>query len=168
MKNKKFKRMVKSVYTNDGDSMPGDKCKTFGCDGAIEHENDMSDVSCSCHISPPCSKCCNESPLYCPECDWHEDDLTTKKQRKDELARKERSYLYQTVFPKKRTLEDLDDSKIDYIIGTTGYYGMIYEGVFPFGTSRGDILSLFNTCFGYRFDYLDMDKRVFKLVVYTD
>ncbi len=56
---------------NDG-KISGDTCD---CGiGVLEHEDDMGDSSCTCFINAPCSKCHNESPLLCGECDWHEDD----------------------------------------------------------------------------------------------
>lgn len=38
------------------------------CKGIIEQIED-DNLSCSCHISAPCSKCCN-TKQYCEKCGW--------------------------------------------------------------------------------------------------
>ncbi len=45
----------------------GELCNREGCTGVIEEHD--TDLSCSCHINPPCSKCVDDRH-YCPECNW--------------------------------------------------------------------------------------------------
>jgi hypothetical protein len=45
-------------------------CRRDGCCGRIE----IKPVeNCSCHISAPCPAC-TDTPLWCPDCDWHSND----------------------------------------------------------------------------------------------
>lgn len=56
---------------NDG-KIEGDKCDCGV--GTLEHEDSKYEDSCTCFINAPCSKCHNESPLLCYECEWNAED----------------------------------------------------------------------------------------------
>jgi len=47
--------------------LEGEVCRRDGCSGVIKRSS--SDLSCSCHIAPPCPACIEERE-FCPECDW--------------------------------------------------------------------------------------------------
>ena len=50
----------------------GDICYRLACPGIIELE---PLENCSCHLGhPPCWNCTNRK-LFCPECDWMEEDF---------------------------------------------------------------------------------------------
>lgn len=111
--------------------LQGEVCNRLGCKGVIdEHEKD----GCSCHISPPCSNCIRDAH-YCPECEW------SGEEEQNEHYKKMKQY-YKDNPPKEmkvKTLADLDNNKIDYIRTFTGYYGYVYEGVFPEGTTLDEV-----------------------------
>jgi len=61
MEARKIIRSLESVG-----EFPGDTCNRDGCGGTLD---DLREGGCSCHISPPCSYCC-ETDVRCNECDW--------------------------------------------------------------------------------------------------
>lgn len=130
----------------------GDICNRKGCKGIIE-EREKGD--CSCHINPPCSAC-TEPRAYCLICDWDE---------AEELAyvSKEKYKLIDYGF------RALDKTKIDYRISSTSCT-QTYEGVYPEGTTRDQILKELGTggdCErNGRWGYF-ADGR-FKYIAYTD
>ncbi len=135
----------------------GDKCNRDGCTGDMVAVDD--DSSCSCHICPPCNHCV-DMKYYCNECGFETEEP-------EPLKSNSSGYVF-NYGQEPKTIADLDNSKIDYLVIPGSYYNMIYDGVFPKGTTMADILKLFNTCFGCRWLLFDSDLQRFKLKVYTD
>lgn len=49
----------------------GNICNRDGCSGEIISDA-SDDMSCRCHLSPPCAKC--TAGVHCNECGWSSDD----------------------------------------------------------------------------------------------
>ena len=132
----------------------GEVCNRNGCTGIIMEDDDI-DGGCSCHINPPCSYCTTPKG-YCDECGWVDevdDSIPTT---------------YKPIIPeyKRRTVADLDNSKIDYISKPHTHFSMIKEGVYPIGTSVVDVVKVVKGSFGGRFVTFGDGK--FKYIAYTD
>lgn len=137
----------------------GEICNRGGCAGLIEINDEGC---CSCHISPPCSYCVDDKH-FCPECGWS--------------GREEQHYvspvlyalppLYEYRSPTER-FNALKGDKVEWVDITPkeNYYFMVEKGKYPEGTTREEILSHFDVCFGYA--YLHMSEGVFEIKYYTD
>jgi hypothetical protein len=129
----------------------GDRCKENGCNGVLE----WGEVEgCSCHIHPPCSACVN-NVLVCPKCGW-EDEPPAYKDIEVAPGLAMREYR-----PKQ-----LDKTKIDYRNKMHTHFSMIKEGVYPEGTTRGEVEAVVKGTFGGRFKQFGRGK--FEYVAYTD
>jgi hypothetical protein len=134
----------------------GEVCNRDGCQGIIqEHEKEGF---CSCHINPPCSYCV-DSVAYCELCDW-------------DGYEEQKDYIYpstQSNFDfKVRTINDLDNSKIDWISESHTHFSMKKIGVFPKGTTPEEVAKEVRGTFGGRFSYFREDSQRFEYIAYTD
>lgn len=129
----------------------GDVCNRNGCTGIIE---EYERRGCSCHINPPCSAC-TEPRAFCSVCDWQEaaDVISSPTE-------------YKSLAWKVRTLNDLDKTKIDYLIKPHTHFSQICEGVYPEGTIMAEVLEKVKGSFGGRFEYFGNGR--FKYIAYTD
>jgi hypothetical protein len=110
----------------------GEICNREGCRGIIdEHDKD----GCSCHSAPPCSSC-TRTYEYCPECDWdHQEEIEAEYAKRTIISD---GITY--ILPKRKTIDDLDKSKIDWFHSGGWHSGTEITGVYPEGTTREDIL----------------------------
>ena len=136
----------------------GHVCNRNECKGVIaEYETELS---CSCHIHPPCSKC-TEDRRYCPECDWYS---------KDDYVDNMNGFVIQVDSKTKNynswKRRDLDPSKIDFHVLSHTNFSQICEGVYPEGTTSAQVLEKVRGTFGGRFEYFGNGK--FKYIAYTD
>jgi hypothetical protein len=135
----------------------GDTCNRNGCKGVMKELE--TDRGCSCHICAPCSHCVNA--IYeCQECG----EVT-------ELAEQSRRPAQTFVMPERRTdkerFDSLKDDEFGYVTIAGKYYWMEYWGKYPASMSAQDVVSQFNTCFGYKWLRRPVD-GVFHIKVYTD
>lgn len=146
----------------------GQQCGRNGCLGIIDEH--VSDKSCSCHISPPCSHC-TEDRHFCPVCDWqgsdgereHKLSEANKEYYKNEMEkwRKNRELFYQ----KFRDGEGI--TKLEMRREPHTHFTQIVRGIFPKGTeTRETLLSRVNGSFGGRWNILTENK--FEFIAYTD
>ena len=129
----------------------GDKCPETNCKGIVDYppvEN------CSCHISPPCSKC-TDNPLTCTICGWEEEAPAYK-----EIP------VAPGLSMREYKPRPLDKSKIDYRAKMHTHFSMIKEGVYPEGTTRAEVEEVVKGTFGGRFEKFGGGK--FEYVAYTD
>lgn len=133
----------------------GNICNRNGCQGIIdEHERH----SCNCHINPPCSAC-TENRRFCPVCDWN----GSEEQKEVPITN---SYGQNTSIYKEKTIDDLDKTKIDYLIKPHTNFSQIVEGVYPENTTIEEVGNKVMGTFGGRFDYFEKGK--FRYIAYTD
>jgi len=152
---------------NDSDGeiglVSGEKCNRDGCNG-IMHEID-DDSSCSCHICPPCSHCVDVR-FQCDECGYE-----TETPSYSEINSKEASTIgIPDYFRWKSTEEkfnELKDNEFGYVTICGKYYWMEAKGKYPEGMTTEEILSKFNTCFGYKWLKAPCNGQ-FHLKYYTD
>jgi hypothetical protein len=111
----------------------GDTCNRDGCDGVIEKDRDEITTGCSCHLTPPCGYC--TAMEICPKCDW------SAEEEADAEAAKHPKPKPSTWEYKRKTIDDLDKSKIDWYISDSWHSGMEVTGVYPEGTKMQDILT---------------------------
>ncbi|MCP9290046.1 hypothetical protein [Gracilimonas sediminicola] len=133
----------------------GEICNRNGCKGIIE----VHDVegTCSCHINPPCSYCTHPKE-YCAECDWSAE----KEQYESEKSRvKQKPWNF-----KIKTIDDLDKSKIDWIVKTHTHFTMICDGVYPDGTTKEEVREKVKGTFGGKFTRFENGR--FTFTAYTD
>jgi hypothetical protein len=110
----------------------GDLCNRDGCKGTINvHDKE----GCSCHINPPCSSCARTYE-YCPECGWDHQEEADEEYRKRVVITDGLTY----ILPKRRTLDDLDKSKIDWFCSGGWHSGTEVTGVYPEGTKMKEVL----------------------------
>lgn len=134
----------------------GEVCnRNADCPGIIKEKERQG--SCSCHINPPCSYCVDDYH-YCSLCGW---DGREEQQNYRSPITTSSIYDY-----KIRTLKDLDNTKIDYIIRSHTHFTMIVEGVCPLGTTANEVRKVINGTFGGRFEHFGGGK--FKFIAYTD
>lgn len=141
----------------------GVTCNRNGCDGVIA----LAEAEgCYCHISPPCSAC-TALRLYCPECDWREED--------DPLVRMtEGPIIYMNTdlgvpwCPKVKRV--LDPTKIDYHTESHSSCSQKCTGVCPLGTSSETVRKACDGTFGGRFERWNSGKDYisFIFIAYTD
>jgi hypothetical protein len=136
----------------------GDKCPQEGCSGVLDWYDDP-DISCSCHICAPCSKC-TDSRLCCTECGEEVEDLEEDKWDTPQ-GKSAVSFLKEWMKPK-----ELDNSKIDYYSRSHTHFSMIKEGVYPKGTTQEEVYKEVAGSFGGRFESFSEGK--FKFIAYTD
>ena len=130
----------------------GDKCNREGCPGII-HEREKR--SCSCHINPPCSAC-TDPRAYCEVCGWDsQDELPVG----NKLEYKYGEY-------KSKEFKDLDRTKIDWIPLRHTHFSMVKKGVYPEGTTAGEVAEKVKGTFGGRFTSFGNGK--FEYIAYTD
>ena len=143
-----------SVESQKPGYQEGDTCNRNGCTGILDtHPVD----GCYCHISPPCGAC--TSPRgFCPECGWEEAD-DPEPETVDVPAENQVHY----TPPVKR---ELDPTKIEWFDFPHSSSSMIKEGVYPEGTTRGEVLEKVSGTFGGRFEHFGDGK--FKYIAYTD
>jgi hypothetical protein len=135
--------------------LKGETCNRNGCDGIInEHPKEGG---CSCHINPPCSYC-TTSTEYCPKCGW---DGKDEQDNYIKNMPKQKEWEY-----KIRTVEDLDKTKISWIIEGHTHFSMKCIGVYPKEATRDDVLKQVRGTFGGRFTYFENGK--FTYIAYTD
>lgn len=135
------------------------------CDGElVEHiPKELEDISCSCHISPPCSKCVSIGRYgLCKKCDDIIDfmDIGWNKPKSKPSRGISDRYIRKT-----RTIDDLEDGVFGYI-SEPKYARTDYVGKYPKGMTADELLDKFNTCFGYR--GFSMKDGRFRLTVHTD
>lgn len=137
----------------------GDICGRNGCNGVIALLE--TDGCCSCHINPPCGYCTTPRE-YCPECDW---------EASGELKCSNLNGFHVRYVPKTNIYvgwkrRELDKTKIDYHILSHTNSSQICEGVYPDGTTMGEVERIVAGTFGGRFEYFGNGK--FKYIAYTD
>lgn len=133
----------------------GDVCGRNGCEGVIEvHPVE----GCSCHISPPCSAC-TKPRNFCPECGWELADDEVFNDYLVNVDHETGSFRFWEPRP-------LDPTKIDWRSSSHTNSSMIKEGVYPPGTTSGEVRKLVDGTFGGRFEYFKDGK--FKFIAYTD
>jgi len=128
-----------------------DICPEKGCEGKLQYPEV---VDCSCHISPPCSKCV-DNPLTCDECGWEEEAPEYK-----EIP------VAPGLLMREYKPRALDKSKIDYRSKIHTNSTMIKEGCHPKGISREEVVKEVRGTFGGRFEYFG--GTTFKYIAYTD
>jgi hypothetical protein len=96
--------------------LEGEQCNRDGCKGIIVQNS--SDGSCSCHISPPCSTCCNTSQ-YCEECGWDNEYEYSLEQAKRKIIEASR--------PKTEPIPYIYDERKIYSVYK--YFDTYYEGI---------------------------------------
>lgn len=154
--------MINRNHSEETGQLEGDVCNRNGCKGIIaEHETE----NCSCHISPPCSAC-TTSKEYCPECDWEAvDDETYFNDYVVRPANPKTAY----VSMKPRAL---DHTKIDWRYEPHTHFTMKKIGVFPYGTTKDELVHAIQGTFGGRFEaYTDATPErpgTFSYIAYTD
>jgi len=135
----------------------GDVCNRNGCKGVMREQE--TDTCCSCHINPPCSHCTN-AIFECEECG-----------EETEVPGMDCSPSQPMVFPEYKTnqerFNELEDGKFDYVTIPGKYYWMEYWGKMSREMTGADVVSKFNTCFGYRW-IKHPSNGVFHIKVYTD
>lgn len=136
----------------------GDICNRNKCQGIIKEA--YTNLSCSCHINPPCAKC-TEDRHYCPECDWSADDDYQIKLNGYLIDVDSKTHNYNSY--KQR---ELDLTKIDWHDKSHTHFSMIKEGVYPVGVTKSQVLEKVQGTFGGRFEYFGNGK--FKYIAYTD
>lgn len=133
----------------------GETCNRNGCNGVItEHETDLT---CSCHVSPPCSYC-TDSRDYCPKCGWDG--------REDQIEQQSKVKVEPLFNFKSKTFHDLDKTKIDWIYEHHTHFSMIKKGVYPIGTTEKEVYEEVKGTFGGRFE--QFGNGTFKFIAYTD
>jgi len=132
----------------------GETCKRDGCVGVIDEYE--KEGCCSCHINPPCGYCVEDN-LYCPVCEWYS---------KDEPITPPVKAPNKDILFKRRTVDDLDNTKIDWISKSHTHFSMIKEGVYPEGVTSKEVLEKVKGTFGGRFNHFGNGK--FKYTAYTD
>lgn len=136
----------------------GEVCNRGACKGIIEEYE--KEGSCSCHIAPPCSYC-TEDNNYCPECDW-----SGEEEQRKVFHESVKKVNVNEISYRRKEVEDLDKSKIDWITKPHTHFSMIIEGVCPIGTEAKDVREKVNGTFGGRFEYFANGR--FKFIAYTD
>lgn len=133
-----------------------DVCNRDGCTGLMQEQD--NDACCSCHICPPCSHC-TDMIFECDDCGAETD-----------LAEPAKSSFTPRPVKYKTTAErftELADNEFNYVTIPGAYYWMEYKGKYPSEMPASDILSKFNTCFGYMWKKMPSN-GTFHLKVYTD
>lgn len=131
-------------YYEDGDHCP--ECHNGKLERVVEN--------CSCHISAPCGACVN-APLVCTNCGYEPDEPEYK-----DIP------VTQGLAVREYKPKPLDNTKIDYRSKMHTASTMIKEGVYPAGTSKGDVRKVVDGTFGGRFEQFGGGK--FKFIAYTD
>ena len=134
----------------------GDTCNRDGCIGAIEcHPVE----NCSCHINPPCSAC-TSLRNFCEACGWEEKD--------DPLIVEEvhAYHLTGSGFFGETRKRVLDPTKIDWVTHSHSNSSQRCVGVYPLGTSMGEVRKRVDGTFGGRFESFANGHFVF--IAYTD
>lgn len=139
----------------------GESCLRDNCIGIIE-EHDI-EGSCSCHVNPPCGYC-TAPKAYCPVCGWSEEEEHAEEYLKN--LNKAIKYSESFLKYKRKTINDLDNTKIDWIVKGHTHFSMICEGVYPENTTMEEIRKLVDGTFGGRFESFGGGK--FKYIAYTD
>lgn len=135
----------------------GEICNRNGCKGIIKcYEKD----TCSCHINPPCSSC-TEPRAYCETCKWDELEEVREKESLHTNICKELSWGV-----KIKTLSDLDNTKIDYIVEGHSNSSQKVIGVYPEGTSMEEVEKIAKGSWGGRFKRFENGNFVY--IAYTD
>jgi hypothetical protein len=134
----------------------GDVCNRNGCTGIIDEQE--TDGCCSCHINPPCSFCVDDRH-YCPVCGW--EAIEEQRAYNDKVSKETKPFEY-----KRRTIEDLDKTKIDWIYKPHTHFTMLKEGVYPKGATKEDVFKEVQGSFGGRFDKFENGHFIF--IAYTD
>jgi len=132
----------------------GETCGRNGCAGVIAMQRSEN---CSCHISPPCWSCTLPRG-FCPECDWQEKD--------DPLVIQEVTTICLPSGFVERKKRVLDPTKIDYRIEAHSNSSQLCIGVYPKGTTRGEVEARVKGTFGGRFN--KFKDGHFEYVAYTD
>lgn len=128
-------------------------CERNNCKGKmIEYNQD--DQSCSCHINPPCSKCCN-THIECDTCGFIFDTEKTYSLHEGLIFNRRR-----------RNEKDLDKSKIDWISYPHTHFSMKKVGVYPPDKTESEVLKEVVGTFGGRFEHFGNGK--FTYIAYTD
>jgi len=137
----------------------GEKCGRDGCGGLMVEVDD--DSSCSCHINPPCSHCV-DMEYECDTCGY----LVEKPDHS-------KASNWATIKPKYiqksdiQLYKELKDGVFGYVTIYGEYYWMEAKGKYPAGMKSSEILSKFNTCFGYKWLKIPNNGE-FHLKYYTD
>lgn len=135
-----------------------DKCPHKDCGGKFIKTE--LEGSCSCHINPPCSHCCN-GQIECDACGFEHDSMDSLPATKPISRGIPEQYLR-----KKKTMADLRKGVFNYLTIPGTYYFMEYKGYYPEGWSVDELKGKFNLCFGYT--NFQMKDGVFNIKVYTD
>ena len=133
-----------------------DKCPHKDCTGKFIKTE--IDGSCSCHISPPCSHCCH-GQIECGVCGFEHDSM-------DDYIPSLGNTMSKQCTRKIKTFDDLKKGTFDYLTKPGTYYFMTYSGYYPEEWTVENLISKFNTCFGYT-DF-SMKDGIFNIKVYTD
>ena len=135
----------------------GDVCNRKGCEGVMRDQE--TDTCCSCHINPPCSHC-TDAIFECEECGEETEIPESGWTGTKPIA----PVKYKSL---EERFNELEDGKFDYVTIPGRYYWMEYWGKMSPEMTRTDVVSKFNTCFGYRW-IKHPSNGVFHIKVYTD
>lgn len=157
----KMAKGINAMSQNYG-FVKGEICGREGCEGIIDSYG--KEGSCSCHINPPCSYC-TEISEFCPKCGWdgkeeeNENYIEIRKKQNNNDRKIENEY-------RQRTIEDLDNTKIQWIVLSHTHFSMKCVGVCPPQTSKEAVRELVKGTFGGRFESFGGGK--FTYIAYTD
>lgn len=136
----------------------GEICNRDGCKGIMQEVD--SDSCCSCHIVAPCGHCENKE-FECPKCGHIIEPPSFDNWKPTN---------YKQMEPRKTSEQlynDLPDNEFGYIPIPGKYYWMEAKGKYPEDMTAAEILSKFNTCFGYK--WIEVPRNgTFHLKYYTD
>ncbi len=136
----------------------GHVCNRNKCNGIVEEA--ATELSCSCHINPPCGKCTDDRH-YCPVCEWQAKDDRITEMNGFDIHVDSKTQNFNSW--KRR---ELDPTKIDYHTLVHTNSSQLCEGVYPEGTTQEQIIERVRGTFGGRFEQFGGGK--FKYVAYTD
>ncbi len=158
----------------------GERCNREGCDGILE-QHDI-DGCCSCHTNPPCSYC-TTAKEYCPKCGWdgREEQIEYEERhrksyiasQKEKIASGEKDWWEVAkeaaeIFETNIRNPEYFPEKIEYRSKSHTHFSMELWGMFPKGTTRGQLLEEIRGTFGGRFAGFDEKGCRFRYIAYTD
>jgi hypothetical protein len=145
----------------------GETCNRESCLGVIDATE--KEGSCSCHISPPCGYC-TEQTEYCPACEWSASEEEKRHQpTAEQLAawereRNEWAARHEEFLKKFHSLDPV--SKFDYRAESHTHFSMRAYGMYPPDMTAAQIADHVRGTFGGRFTRFGNGR--FEYIAYTD